>query len=432
MNQQQEVAHSADFIALDSTTSPGHCGYRSEDKVYLDVERDDDYDNSDDDICESSLDNLPVKLPSRQSGFVSHVYSRRPSDDNIGIYDQDPSLDGAKHHPKALTLPSDIWEDIFSRLPPEKLAQLRGTCRLFRRYLLNESIWKASRKQFMPEMPKPVFRLKEWEMIALVKGSSCMICGNNAYPRAIYWAFRVRCCNQCFSQNVTIVRRYRSELILCQSQLTSPSPQESSLAESNFPAVLLTALPYGFVDASGKWVTSAMSPLPESLTRVFLNLDLKSITERYEEARAMNAEEEWLKGLESEGSKNKVDVIRMEGFESRWSARGKERQPYSTKSSSQPPAIVNCGSKENLAKTIWRQHRQAPHHLPHSHFQPQDHQYSPLVNSGVVPQYTRQHGQISLQQGRLVSAGGARGGSWSEGYVTGTFHVCTDKRISLV
>ena len=209
MVQQQPVIHSADFIALDSTTSPpGHCGYRSEDKVYFDIERGDDYNNSDaDDICESSLDNHPAYTLSRQSGFVSHVNRRTPSDDNIGLGVQEaspPSLD-AKHLPKALTLPSNIWEDVFARLPPEKLAQLRGTCRLFRRYLLNESIWKTSRKQFMPEMPKPAFKLKEWEMLALVKGGSCMICGNKACPTVIYWAFRVRCCNQCFSQNVTKV-----------------------------------------------------------------------------------------------------------------------------------------------------------------------------------------------------------------------------------
>ena len=138
----------------------------------------------------------------------------------------------------------------------------------------------------------------------------------------------------------------------------------------------------------------------------------------------MNAEEEWLKGLESEGSKNKVDVLRMEGFESRWFARSKGRPlPHPTKPSNQPPAIVNYGPKDKLPKLTWKQHRQTPHHLSHSHFQPQDHQCSSPVNSGVVPQHTRQHGQISLQQGCLVPAGGVRGGSWSGGYVTGTFHL---------
>lgn len=203
MDQQHAVIQTADFIALDCATSPpGHCGYCSEDKVYLDVERVDDYNDSDaDDI---------VNTPSRQSGFVSHVNSRRLSGNTIGVDGQEAppsSLSDAKPLPVALTLPSDIWEDIFARIPPKKLAHLRGTCRLFRRYLLNESIWRASRKQFMPEMPKPVFKLKEWEMLALVKGSSCMICGNKAYPRAIYWAFRVRCCDQCFSGSVTKVRR---------------------------------------------------------------------------------------------------------------------------------------------------------------------------------------------------------------------------------
>lgn len=209
--------------------------------------------------------------------------------------------------------------------------------------------------------------------------------------------------------------------ILCQSQLTSPSPQESSLAESNFPAVLLTALPFGFVDASGKWASSAVGPRPESLMRVFLNLDLKSITERWEEARAMNAEEEWLKGLESEGSKNKVDVFRMESFESRWFARGREKPLlHTTNLSGQPPAIVNYGPKDSLVKPIWKQHRQAPPNLS----QPHNNQYSPPINSGLVPQYT-------CNQSHQMPAAGGRGGSWLGSYVTGTFLVYTDKNISL-
>lgn len=225
------MARSADFISFDSAAPPSFSACSSfsssasssssspsssfsstsvgtGDKIHLDVEEGDDY-NSDVDIDELSLcinDDSPVQTPLRQSDHFSNSNGKRPADD-YPITHGFP--DDAKRQrllsSKALALPETIWADIFSRLPPQQLAQLTRTCRLFKKYLLNQSIWRASRKQWMPEMPKPVFKLKEWEMLALVKGDGCMICRNKIHTRSIYWAFRVRCCTQCFNQHMTKV-----------------------------------------------------------------------------------------------------------------------------------------------------------------------------------------------------------------------------------
>ena len=200
-----KMTRSADFISFNSAS----CSLvGTDDKVHLDVEDGDDY-NSEEDLCESS--------PLRQPDLVSHIPAtgKRPADGQGGTCNPP---DNARLTPrsasKALTLPENVWADIFSRLPPQNLAQLRRTCRAFQNYLLNQSIWRASRKQWMPEMPKPAFNLKEWEMLALAKGDGCMICRHKTYTRAIYWAFRVRCCTQCFNQNMTKVGNSQSRLII--------------------------------------------------------------------------------------------------------------------------------------------------------------------------------------------------------------------------
>lgn len=205
------MTRSADFISFDSV-SFALAG--ADGKVHLDVEEGDDY-NSEGDLCESSQStkyDCLVRTPLRQSDLVLHTTAtgKRPTDGQCGSCD--PPDDAKRPRltlpstSKALTLPENVWAGIFVRLPPQKLAQLRRTCRAFQNYLLNQSIWRASRKQWMTEMPKPVFNLKEWEMLALVRGDGCMICGHKTYTRAIYWAFRVRCCTQCFNQNMTKVR----------------------------------------------------------------------------------------------------------------------------------------------------------------------------------------------------------------------------------
>ena len=206
----EKMTRSADYITFDSTATKYDASCYG--KVHLNVEEGDDY-NSDDDICGSSPSvNSGASLPCtpwHQTDPIS-VNGKRPADDyqtqgNFPDEAKRPRLSLVRPT-KALTLPESIWTEIFSQLPPQKLAQLQRTCRLFQKYLLNESIWRASRKQWIPEMPKPVFNLKEWEMLALAKGDGCMICGNKTYTRAIYWAFRVRCCTQCFNQNMTKVK----------------------------------------------------------------------------------------------------------------------------------------------------------------------------------------------------------------------------------
>ncbi|KAI5850419.1 hypothetical protein DFP73DRAFT_472728 [Morchella snyderi] len=206
-------------------------------------------------------------------------------------------------------LPEVLWANIFSLLHPTELGRQRRTCKLFKSYLDNENIWQRSIKRYLPGHPKPVFGLAEWEMLSLTLGTGCMLCKGvsrgehssrpvNAKARkaVIYWPFRVRCCKACLEENTT------KEFLLPSSE--------------SFPDVLLTSLPFGIIDLRNNWISNSTHYQPDiGLTRIFWNADIQDILERYQEARDMKAQEEWLKGLEAEGMAHKLDIIRIERFE---------------------------------------------------------------------------------------------------------------------
>lgn len=155
------------------------------------------------------------------------------------------------------------------------------------------------------------------------------------------------------------------------------------------------------------------------LTKVYWNADLKSIKERFAEAKAMNAEEEWLKGLESEGIENKLDVIRMESFESRWLARGKGK-PGANFPKSQGACISNYAAKGNAMRPNWQQFQtsQSPTHL---HTPLQAHQFAPQIHTGMMNLSfpPRQHvlNTPPIFQGQPSPL--IPGDSWAGGYING-------------
>jgi hypothetical protein len=101
-------------------------------------------------------------------------------------------------------LPPKVWEKVFSLLHPLELAQLQLCGRSFHVLLQREATWRASRSIHLPQLPKPVFGLSEREMLQLLFGRGCMLCGSPKDFKT-YWPFRVRCCKQCLVNNVTKV-----------------------------------------------------------------------------------------------------------------------------------------------------------------------------------------------------------------------------------
>lgn len=193
-------------------------------KIYDNVEEGDDYDSNEDIYSQPSL-------PSTASpGFReldSEMGRKRPAsvseDDGAPVGTKRTKLSStSKTIPKPSLcpiLPQAIWAEIFCFLHPADLARQRRACELFQRTLEDESIWRRSRKCYLPDHPRPVFGLTEWDMLSIMWGKGCMLCEDgsnrrvgNTRPTGLkdsattYWQFRVRCCKGCLGENTTKVR----------------------------------------------------------------------------------------------------------------------------------------------------------------------------------------------------------------------------------
>lgn len=137
---------------------------------------------------------------------------------------------------RAPIMPPEIWQHVFSYVPPVFLGRMLRVDRAFHALLtpntsldvnskLNtmgalkvlsaDSIWVASRKRFCPGLPRPLRRLNELEMWRLLRGNDCQICGErksllttfdstNPWQGGpgfdgvcVIWPFGVRCCGTC-------------------------------------------------------------------------------------------------------------------------------------------------------------------------------------------------------------------------------------------
>ena len=131
-------------------------------------------------------------------------------------------------------LNTEIWQHVFSFVPPVFLGRLLRVNRAFKKmltptdtkeilpaaagalpYCSAESIWAASRKKFCPGLPKSVPGLNDLQMWRLLRGNNCQICDaqkplstTHASPDPwrsgpgtdgvrIFWAFGIRSCGPC-------------------------------------------------------------------------------------------------------------------------------------------------------------------------------------------------------------------------------------------
>lgn len=136
-------------------------------------------------------------------------------------------------------LPDEIWQHIFSFVPPVFLGRLLRVNHVFHAYLSSEgnkeqvsnqslhgtlkllspeTIWTASRRRFCPGLPKPIRGLQELDMWRLLRGHRCQVCGekkasgltsNSENPWEsgpgetgvrVIWPWGVRSCGKCIQR----------------------------------------------------------------------------------------------------------------------------------------------------------------------------------------------------------------------------------------
>lgn len=153
-----------------------------------------------------------------------------------------PMLDlGTMLSPQRSQFPVELWQHVFTFVPPVSLGRLLRVNRSFNACLLDSSIgrlvtnpprrgivpledanviWSASRKLFCPGLPRPLRDLKELDMWRLIRGRNCQFCGkvDNSMARLdpadpweagpgkdgvrVIWAFGVRCCGVCLQDKL--------------------------------------------------------------------------------------------------------------------------------------------------------------------------------------------------------------------------------------
>ena len=137
--------------------------------------------------------------------------------------------------PLVANLPCELWQRIFSLLPPRSLPPMLWTCRTFYKYLTDpalqnstcttprglctihpDQIWQASRTAWLPDIPSTPPGISEPDLFKLLGRKSCQLCGrlptsspgastwmpgpgNDGVRRV--WSFTVRSCGPCLTQH---------------------------------------------------------------------------------------------------------------------------------------------------------------------------------------------------------------------------------------
>ena len=136
-------------------------------------------------------------------------------------------------------LPDEIWQHIFSFVPPVFLGRLLRVNTVFHacltkasgerssqaslsgravRPVSSNSVWAASRKRFAPGLPKPLLGFQELDMWRLLRGRPCQTCGETKIQNfatsaesplesgpgdkgvRVLWPFGIRTCGSCLQK----------------------------------------------------------------------------------------------------------------------------------------------------------------------------------------------------------------------------------------
>ncbi|KAK0656421.1 hypothetical protein B0T16DRAFT_315856 [Cercophora newfieldiana] len=237
-------------------------------------------------------------------------------------------------------LPCEVWHHIFTFCPPKSLGHLLRVNKLFNGYLdpssdqdapVSEkhsalaplkpnSIWRASRRHFWPQMPAPLRSKSELEMWQLACSPRCQYCKkqgdlSSAQPSrpgpgvdgvAAIWPLAIRACAPC------LLRETMKELDL--------------LVTPDIPSATLEALPFACLTRELHVLPTSMAeqgqlPADVQITKLFLRDDVQKLKEEFASARGMGSGavvDEWLKGLGGRGKDARYQATKWD----RWEASG--------------------------------------------------------------------------------------------------------------
>ena len=135
----------------------------------------------------------------------------------------------------ATRLPTELWQNIFLYLSPAMLSRCLRVSKTFNMYLTatvaepaskkdkakvrvldSDVLWVQARKQYFPNMPRPLMRYTELQMLQLIGGKRCQFCDRDPVPTMatspfnagpgpdglrMIWPFGIRTCGHCLDYN---------------------------------------------------------------------------------------------------------------------------------------------------------------------------------------------------------------------------------------
>ncbi|KAF5604881.1 hypothetical protein FPANT_1341 [Fusarium pseudoanthophilum] len=236
---------------------------------------------------------------------------------------------------RARQLPEQIWQHIFTLVPPSDLGRLLTVNKLFHAFLSPLSTHPQSQKKL------PSSNNEAW------------CCGPGPSDACPIFPFCVFACGNCLK------KKGIKELEL--------------LLSSSFPSVLLPALPPVLVDADmhvihPRAIQAGTVPPHIHVTKLFWSEHVEQIKLEFENVKALGsaAAEEWIKGLEIRGKQALADASRWE----KWASTGGMAQFQAPKTAAKAEAPFSFTpmalsapvgkASSDPAQSIGEHYRQAP------------------------------------------------------------------------
>ncbi|PIB01796.1 hypothetical protein CB0940_01717 [Cercospora beticola] len=241
-----------------------------------------------------------------------------------------------KTSPQLPQLSPAIWQRIFYLLPPAMLCRCLRVCKDFNRFLTemkapqapqkdkftarvvdSEAIWIQSRKNYFPQLPRPLRQHSELDMLQLVGGQACQFCGKLPSPvpatsvfncgpgtdgvRVIF-PFAVRTCGACIEP---LLRK------------------DVQLLTDSTSARLRLGIAHAFRNEESHFVTETVRQIPPGIpgslrfSKVYYQPQLAAIKQEEDDAQQLGqgAADEWRKGLYNKGKDAMADSARWEKWE---------------------------------------------------------------------------------------------------------------------
>ncbi|EQK99009.1 F-box domain containing protein [Ophiocordyceps sinensis CO18] len=258
----------------------------------------------------------------------------------------DDGFDSQASPGKTFHLPAEIWQRIFSLLPPKTLGCLMAVNRHFHecldpcspvednvsqprhdsRFTLPplkpDAIWQASRRLFWPHMPGPLKGRSEIDMWRLCCTRFCQFCGTRERPGSENTQDRWH--RGPGAKGVSPV--FPLFLVTCGRCLSENTLKEVHIFLSpSMPSFLLAGLAMAFVTPElhvipPQLLFAGSDPTHSQVAKVFSSEQVKAIYAEFEGVQALGhaTAEEWVKALENRGKRSLADASRWE----RWYLTG--------------------------------------------------------------------------------------------------------------